>query len=114
MNRLVYPHDAGDGVGGALMVVPGSHLRGRVPAGEPHGALPGEIVITPRAGAVVLMHASTFHRVTPVTSDVPRFSVNLRAAPAGTSPTVTDVAVYRNVTCVFSAHEITPRLTALD
>jgi hypothetical protein len=102
VNRLVYPHDAGDEIGGSLVVVPGSHRWGRIPTGEPHGSLEGERVITPRAGTVVLMHASTFHRVTAVRSQAPRFSINLRACPAGTPQNVTDVAVYRNVVCFFA------------
>jgi hypothetical protein len=109
MNRLIYPHDAGAAVGGSLVVVPGSHKLGRIPPGEPHGSMPGERVITPRAGTVVLMHASTFHRVSPVHSTVPRFSINLRAAPAGTSSTVTNVAVYRNVLCLFDQDREIPR-----
>jgi ectoine hydroxylase-related dioxygenase (phytanoyl-CoA dioxygenase family) len=109
LNRLVYPHDAGNGAGGALMVVPGSHRRGRIPAGDPHGNLPGERVVMPRAGTVLIMHASLFHRVAPVASAAPRFSINMRAAPAGTSPSVTDVAVYRNVVCRFTEGEIVAR-----
>jgi ectoine hydroxylase len=109
MNRLIYPHDAGAAVGGSLVVVPGSHKLGRIPPGEPHGSMTGERVITPRAGTVVLMHASTFHRVSAVHSTVPRFSINLRAAPAGTSPAVTNVAVYRNVLCLFDQDREIPR-----
>jgi ectoine hydroxylase len=109
VNRLVYSHDAGDAVGGELVVVPGSHKVGRIPPGEQHVSLPRERTITPRAGTVVMLHASTFHRVAAVRSTVPRFSINLRAAPQGTSDTVTNTAVYRNVVCLFDQGRELPR-----
>jgi hypothetical protein len=109
INRLVYPHDAGDAVGGELVVVPGSHKLGQIPPGEQHVSMPGERTITPRAGTVVMLHASTFHRVAAVRSTAPRFSINLRAAPEGTSDRVTGIAIYRNVVCLFDQGRELPR-----
>lgn len=105
LNRLVYTRDIAPEVGGQVLLVPGSHRRGLLPAGDPQAAFEGEIPLLPRRGTLVLLHGHTWHRVLPVTGGF-RFSVNFRAAPAGTPDDITDTCVYRNMRYRFSTAEI--------
>jgi ectoine hydroxylase-related dioxygenase (phytanoyl-CoA dioxygenase family) len=94
LNRLFYPRDA-TLERGAIVVVPGSHRAGAIPPGGNQDAMPGEVVLTPRAGTLVLLHGHVYHRVTPNLTDEPRNSVNFRALPPGVPDWVTCVGVYR-------------------
>ncbi|NIS90674.1 MAG: phytanoyl-CoA dioxygenase [Woeseiaceae bacterium] len=105
LNRLVYTSDITDEVGGQTVVVPGSHKAGLLPAGEPHGDLENQVVLRPGKGTLVLLHGHTFHRVLPIKGKF-RFSINYRAAPAGTPDDITDVCVYRNMRYRFSTATI--------
>lgn len=55
---------------GALRVVPGSHKWGRRP--EPDAAHPDEVLITGKAGTVVVMNAHAWHGGTANRTDAPR------------------------------------------
>lgn len=113
LNRLVYTRDIAAGIGGQVVLVPGSHRRGLLTAGDPHADLPGEVVLSPRRGTVVLLHGHTWHRVLPVTGGF-RFSINYRAAPAGTPDDITDTCVYRNMRYRFSTAEVIEHRVAED
>lgn len=105
LNRLVYTSDITDDIGGQTVIVPGSHRRGLLPAGDPAGEFEGQVVLRPRKGTLVLLHGHTWHRVLPITGDY-RYSTNYRAAPAGVPEDVTDVCVYRNMRYRFSTAEV--------
>lgn len=95
MNRLFYMQDTRQ-EDGAIVVVPGSHRAGRIPAGGSQEPIDGEIVLTPAAGTLVFLHGHVYHRVTPNVSGKPRVSVNLRAYPQGISDQVNRIGIYRN------------------
>lgn len=105
LNRLVYTRDIGRDAGGETVVVPGSHRRGLVPPGDPHGALEGEVVLRPRQGTLILLHGHTWHRVLPIRGAF-RFSTNYRAAPRGHTGEITDICVYRNMRYRFSTASV--------
>lgn len=95
VNRLFYTRDVSL-EDGAIVIVPGSHLRGRIPAGGNQESMAGELVLTPQAGTLVVLNGLCFHRVTPNQSGRPRISVNFRAYQAGVPTNLTEVGVYRN------------------
>jgi len=101
LNRLVYTSDIVDEIGGQTVVVPGSHKRGELPAGDPVGEFDDQVVLRPKKGTLVILHGHTWHRVLPIKGSY-RFSTNYRAAPAGTPEDITDVCVYRNMRYRFS------------
>ena len=45
LNRLVYTRDISAEVGGQTVVMPGSHRKGLLPAGDPHEDLEGQLVL---------------------------------------------------------------------
>jgi len=105
MNRLVYTRDLCSDIGGQAVVMPGSHRKGELPAGEPHKDLEGQVVLSPRKGTLVLLHGHTWHRVLPITGAF-RFSTNYRVCPAGTPADITDICVYRNMRYSFSSNSV--------
>lgn len=105
LNRLVYTSDIDDRTGGQTVVVPGSHRRGLIPAGDPRGDLDGQRVLCPGRGTLVLLHGHIWHRVLPI-RDGYRCSTNYRAMPAGTPADITDVCVYRNMRYRFSTETV--------
>ncbi len=105
LNRLAYTRDLTPETGGQTVVIPGSHRKGVIPAGDPNEDLPGQVVLSPREGTLVILHGHTWHRVLPVTGPF-RFSTNYRACPAGTPDDVTDIGVYRNMRYRFSTNEM--------
>lgn len=115
LNRLIYPANVSL-EDGAIVVVPGSHRRGRIPPGGHQDFIAGEVVLTPEAGTLVLLNGHVFHRVTPNLNRLPRVSVNFRAFPAGTPPDVTCIGIYRNGTVNFcdkaKMHDGTPAVQA--
>jgi ectoine hydroxylase len=110
VNRLVYTREITDDTGGQTVVMPGSHRRGELPAGEPHEDLQGQLVLKPRKGTLVLLHGHTWHRVFPIKGEF-RFSTNYRACPAGTPADITDICVYRNMRYRFSTHSVVAERT---
>lgn len=105
LNRLVYTSDIQEDIGGQIVIMPGTHGTGAIPAGEPHEDLPGQIVLSPRKGDLVLLHGHCWHRVLPIKKFY-RFSTNFRAAPAQAPNDITDVCVYRNMRYRFSTSEV--------
>lgn len=105
LNRLVYTRDIDMATGGQVVVVPGSHRRGELPAGDPLADIEGQIVLEPRKGSLVILHGHTWHRVLPVTGNF-RFSTNYRAMPSGTPSNITDICVYRNMRYCFSTESV--------
>ncbi|MEM9386801.1 MAG: phytanoyl-CoA dioxygenase family protein [Pseudomonadota bacterium] len=106
LNRLVYTRDIVDEMGGQPVVVPGSHRRGLLEAGDPMAAFEGQVVLRPRKGSLLLLHGHSWHRVLPVVHGHSRSSTNFRAAPKGTPQDITDVCVYRNMRYRFSTEEV--------
>jgi hypothetical protein len=105
LNRLVYTRNLSADIGGQTVVMPGSHRRGELPAGEPHEDLEGQVVLRPGMGTLVLLHGHTWHRVLPITGEF-RFSANYRACPAGTPEDITDICVYRNMRYSFASNSV--------
>ncbi|MEL6823408.1 MAG: phytanoyl-CoA dioxygenase family protein [Calditrichota bacterium] len=105
MNRLVYTMDITPELGGQTVVVPGSHKMGILPAGQPDSDMPGQVVLTPRKGTLILLHGHCWHRVLPVNGSY-RVSTNYRSAPLGAPDDMTDICVYRNMRYRFSTSEI--------
>jgi ectoine hydroxylase-related dioxygenase (phytanoyl-CoA dioxygenase family) len=105
LNRLVYTRDLSDDIGGQTVVMPGSHRRGELPAGDPHEDLEGQAVLRPGKGTMVLLHGHTWHRVLPIRGAF-RFSTNYRACPSGTPADITDICVYRNMRYNFATNEV--------
>jgi len=111
LNRLVYSSDIDDETGGQTVVVPGSHRRGLLPAGDPWANLAGQQILRPRKGTLILLHGHIWHRVLPVKGHY-RYSTNYRAVPAGTATNITDVCVYRNMRYQFSTTTVVEDRTA--
>lgn len=101
VNRLIYTRDIIPETG-ALYVVPGSHKLDKLPPGEPHAPIEGEVMIAPKKGTFVFLHSSTFHRVIPNATDNPRFSINFRVRPADAPAGLGDIAHFRNGIYKFS------------
>ena len=102
VNRLVYACEVSAGMG-AVVVVPGSHRRGRLPPGGHQEPIPGQLALTPSAGTVVLLSTLCWHRVTPNRSDRPRYSINFRVRPPGVPAGLVKRAVFRNGDYDFAA-----------
>ncbi|MEP6391068.1 MAG: phytanoyl-CoA dioxygenase family protein [Halioglobus sp.] len=105
VNRLIYTEDITPEIGGQTVVVPGSHRRGLLPPGAVDEDLPGQVVLTPRNGTLVMVHGHTWHRVLPVHGRY-RVSTNYRCSPKGTPENVTDICVYRNMRYRFETNEV--------
>ena len=105
LNRLVYTSAIQEEIGGQIVIMSGTHGTGAIPTGEPHENLPGQIVLSPKKGALVLLHGHCWHRVLPIKTKY-RFSTNFRAAPAHVPDDITDVCVYRNMRYRFSTSEV--------
>ena len=105
LNRLFYTHDITTETGGEVIVMPGSHKLGELPAGMPHGDIPGQVKLKPQKGTLIFLHGHTWHRVLPVNGKF-RISGNARAIPAETPEDITDIAVYRNMRYRFSTNEV--------
>jgi hypothetical protein len=93
------------------VVVPGSHRRGLLPAGDPRADFNDQLVLRPKAGTLVVLHGHIWHRVLPVHGQY-RYSTNYRAVPAGTPANITDVCVYRNMRYRFSTEDVVEERTA--
>ena len=60
---------------GALRVVPGSHRWGKLP--EPGAKVPGEMLVTGKAGTVVVMNAHMWHGGTDNRTSLPRRAMHI-------------------------------------
>lgn len=105
MNRLVYTMDITAETGGQPAVVPGSHLRGLLPAGSTDADFDDRLILEPKKGTVILLHGHTWHKVLPVHGKC-RVSTNYRSAPKSTPQGITDICVYRNMRYQFSTSSI--------
>ncbi len=105
LNRLVYTSDITPEIGGQTVVVPHTYDKGLLPTGDPSADLPGQVVLTPKKGTLVLLHGHNWHRVLPVTGKY-RVSTNYRSAPKGTPEDITDICVYRNMRYRFSTSSV--------
>lgn len=105
LNRLVYTMDINDQVGGELLVMPGSHRLGKLPAGEVNEDFSEQVILAPRKGTLVIIHGHTWHRVLPIKGEY-RLSTNYRAIPQNTPDDITDICVYRNMLYQFSTSKI--------
>ena len=105
LNRLTYSAPIRSEIGGEVVIMPGSHRLGAIPVGNPQEELPGQRVLCPGKGDLLLLHGHCWHKVMPVHGGS-RLSLNHRAAPAGTPADVTDVCVYRNMRYRFSTSEV--------
>lgn len=105
LNRLVYTMDINDQVGGEVLVMPGSHRLGKLPAGEVNEDFSEQVVLAPNKGTLVLIHGHTWHRVLPIKGAY-RLSTNYRAVPQDTPEDITDICVYRNMLYQFSTSTV--------
>jgi len=105
LNRLVYTMDIDDQVGGEVLVIPGSHRLGKLPAGDVNEEFPEQVILTPKKGTLVIMHGHTWHRVLPIKGEY-RLSTNYRAVPQNTPEDITDICVYRNMLYQFSTSKV--------
>jgi ectoine hydroxylase len=105
LNRLVYTMDINDKVGGEVLVMPGSHRLGKLPAGEINEDFSGQVILTPKKGTLVIIHGHTWHRVLPIKGEY-RLSTNYRAVPQNTPEDITDICVYRNMLYQFSTSQV--------
>ena len=105
LNRLVYTMDINQNIGGQVLVVPGSHKGGAISVGDINEELPTQRVLSPKKGALVLLHGHTWHRVLPISGEY-RVSTNYRCSPANTPDNITDICVYRNMRYHFSTNRV--------
>ena len=105
LNRLVYTMDIDDQVGGEVLVIPGSHRLGKLPAGDVNEEFPEQVILTPKKGTLVIIHGHTWHRVLPIKGEY-RLSTNYRAVPQNTPEDITDICVYRNMLYQFSTSKV--------
>ena len=105
LNRLFYTHDITNETGGEIVIYPGTHKAGVLPAGVPDADIDGQIIYTPKKGTMIYLHGHCWHRVMPVKSAY-RISVNFRAVPLGVPEDITDICVYRNMRYKFSTAQI--------
>ena len=67
---------------GNFVYMPGSHRTHYLRGYDTHESLPGERILTLKAGTMTLMHASLWHRVEPNLSDVVRKNIFLAYCPS--------------------------------
>ena len=106
MNRLVYTMDVDkETTGGQTLIVPGSHLKGLIPAENEPFPDEDKVILSPKKGSVVFLHGHCWHSVLPVTGKY-RVSTNYRCAPKGTPEDITDIGIYRNIRYQFSTESV--------
>jgi len=71
---------------GNLVVMPGSHASQYFDAYDTHDDVEGQHILQVRRGAMTFMHASTWHRVEPNTSDVTRYNIFMAYCPGWITP----------------------------
>ena len=105
LNRLVYSMDINKQVGGEVLVMPGSHQNGTLPAGKTNENFAEQVILAPKKGTLLVVHGHTWHRVLPIKGEY-RLSTNYRAVPKNTPEDITDICVYRNMLYQFSTSKI--------
>lgn len=113
LNRLVYTSDITEEIGGQTVVVPGTHKRGLLPAGNPDVDFDRQVVLTPKKGTLLFLHGHTWHRVLPIKGAY-RVSTNYRAVPRGAPRDITDICVYRNMRYQFSTSSVVEERTVAE
>lgn len=68
LDSLVYLDDAND-ANGPLCVVPGSHVRHQEDLPVSDADLPGQVLLRPKAGDVVMIHGNLWHRALPTSTE---------------------------------------------
>ncbi len=71
---------------GNLVILPGSHRQQYNDIYDTHESVPGELIVCVPKGSVILLNASTWHRVDANDSDVVRKNIFLTYAPSWISP----------------------------
>ena len=71
---------------GNLVVLPGSHRQQYMDHYDTHDSVPGEVILTPKAGTLEIMHSSIWHRVEPNESDVVRYNIFIAYCPGWLTP----------------------------
>lgn len=71
---------------GNLVVLPGSHRDQVMDAYDTHEDVPGQQVLTCRAGTMTLMHASCWHKVNPNETQIPRLNIFMAYCPSWVTP----------------------------
>ena len=105
LNRILYPW-AYPPEAGTIILVPGSHRRGRIPPGPNHEPIPGELKLQPKPGTLVFLHSFTFHRVGINRWNSPRHTLNFRSRPASCPPYYDSVGFYRSSAYDFGRQEV--------
>lgn len=105
LNRLIYSAAIRQEIGGEVVLMPGSHKQGVLPVGDPTEDMAGQLMLRPGKGDLLFLHGHCWHKVLPIHGGY-RYSVNHRAAPAGTAADITDICVYRNMRYRFSTSQI--------
>ncbi len=105
LNRLVYTHDINEETGGQVLLVPGSHKRGEITVGEVDETFEDQIELSPKRGALLLIHGHAWHRVRPANTHY-RVSTNFRCMPAEVPESITDICVYRNMRYQFATASV--------
>ena len=67
---------------GNLVVLPGSHRHQYMDGYDTHEAMPGELILKPKRGAMTIMHSSIWHRVEPNYSPVTRKNFFIAYCPS--------------------------------
>jgi len=67
---------------GNLVIVPGSHRQQYFDAYDTHESVPGELILTPKAGSMLVMNASVWHRVETNETEHVRANIFLTYSPA--------------------------------
>ena len=105
LNRLIYSAAIREEIGGEVVLMPGSHRLGVLPVGDPVEDMEGQLMLRPGKGDLLFLHGHCWHKVLPIHGGY-RYSVNHRAAPAGTPADITDICVYRNMRYCFSTSQV--------
>ncbi|MEM9103629.1 MAG: phytanoyl-CoA dioxygenase family protein, partial [Pseudomonadota bacterium] len=100
-NFIIYPEDCYE-KSGPLYFVPGSHLGKKLPPGDGYDHLPGQVMIIPKAGDLIILNCKTFHSVPRNNSNISRFSINMRFRHTSSNPELLTVGIYRTGRCDYS------------
>ena len=71
---------------GNLIILPGSHNQQYMDGYDTHETMPGELQVCAKRGTMMIMHASTWHRVAPNESEQVRKNIFFTYSPAWIVP----------------------------